>query len=232
MADGTNTPDDATPSFSDEELAAAMADFEKEFGTSEPQSDSKAAEEPDIPDIPDIPDDASELDPSVGFEDELAGLTGSKAKLAVLVTSVASADLLAAFCQLADISAECVGSAQGAVAVLRNLDGDGPESAAADLTEVVSGMSVILAVNRADKLEANLYMHGKVCQTIAPPILFSATPRFLEDLMLGITTLEQMRAEGTPTVDTASIDQKEAMAIIARHTRMGRGGSTRGSRVE
>lgn len=256
---GDDIPD--TPSFSDEELAAAMADFEKEFGSdaadSEPADSESAgkdtahktgaadttdaaADSPavdgntDIPDIPDVsvPDDASELDPSVGFEDELEGLVGNKAKVAVLVTSVSSAELLAAFCQISDISAECIGSQQGALAVLRNLDGDGPEAAAADLTQVVSGMPAILAVNRADKLEASLYMHGSAGQTIAPPILFSSTPRFLEDLMLGIVTLEQLRDAGTATVDSASLDQKQAMAVIARHTRMGRGGSTRGSRVE
>ena len=49
---------------------------------------------------------------------------------------VLPAELLAAFCQLSDISAACIGANQGAVAVLKNLDGDGPEAAAKDLTTV------------------------------------------------------------------------------------------------
>ena len=50
--------------------------------------------------------------------------------MALIVTRIASADLLAAFCQLSDISAACIGANQGAVAVLKNLDGEAPEAAA------------------------------------------------------------------------------------------------------
>ena len=229
-------PDDAH--FTDEDLDRAMADFEKEFNSSEPADSRSGGQQtgndgdlPDIGDI-DIPTDASEIDASVGFEDELAGLLGNKAKVAVLVTRIASAELLAAFCQLSDISAECLGSNQGACAVLRNLDGDGPEAAARDLTTVVNGMSLILAVNRADKLEATLYMHGKAGQVIAPPILFTSTPRFVEDLTLGIVNIAQLKTQGFEIVDSASLSHDEAMDVLARHTRFGRGGATRGSRVE
>ncbi|MBM6698912.1 hypothetical protein H7U32_00920 [Bifidobacterium pullorum subsp. saeculare] len=239
MADDTKDPldgldpDDAH--FTDEDLDRAMADFEKEFHAGD-ASDAAAIPDDagDLPNIGDveIPADASAIDASVGFEDELQGLLGNKAKVAVLVTRIASAELLAAFCQLADISAECLGSNQGACAVLRNLDGDGPEAAARDLTTVVNGMSLILAVNRADKLEATLYMHGKAGQTIAPPILFTSTPRFVEDLTLGIVNIAQLRTEGFETVDSASLSHDEAMEVLARHTRFGRGGATKGSRVE
>lgn len=102
--------------------------------------------------------------PRLGFDNELAGLLGNKAKVALIVTRLASAELLAAFCQLSDISAACIGANQGAVAVLKNLDGDGPEAAAKDLTTVVSGMAVILAVNRADKLEVAMYVQGEAGQ--------------------------------------------------------------------
>ena len=98
---------------------------------------------------------------SLQFEDELQGLLGNRAKTAVIITRLTSPQLLAAFCQISDISAQCVGSEQGAVAILRNLDGDGPEAAARDITTVVAGMPVILAVNRADKLEAILYVEGE-----------------------------------------------------------------------
>lgn len=226
--------------FSDEELEEALAGFEREF-TQDDGADGADSPDGKPDDAPgdgqedlgslQVPDDASELDPSVGFEAELEGLLGDKAKVAVIVTRLASAELLAAFCQLADISASCVGSNEGAVAVLRNLDGDGPEAAARDLTTVVGGMSVILAVNRADKLEVTLYMQGKSGPSVAPPILFTSTPRFVEDLTLGITTLAQLRTQGFETVETSDLDHDGAMAIIARHTRFGKGGSTRGSRV-
>lgn len=270
MADNPNdngkdfAPDDSL--FSDEELDAAMSDFEWEFAqsadelTGSGESDGKASGTSDVSGSGDssgsaaasngvngaddgiegfddidsitIPDDASEIDPSVGFEDELAGLLGNKAKRAALITGIASAELLAAFCQLSDISADCIGSNQGAVAVLRNLDGDSPEAAAKDITTVVAGMSVVLGVNRADKLEITMYAGGKAGPTMAPPILFNSTPRFVEDLMLGITTVGQLKEQGFEVIDSGSFDHASAMQVIAKHTRPGRGGSVPGASIE
>ena len=124
-----------------------------------------------------------------------------------------------------DISAQCVGSEQGAVAILRNLDGDGPEAAARDITTVGAGMPVILAVNRADKLEATLYVEGESGQTFAPPVLFTSTASFVEDLMLGITDLDGLKDSGLTIVDSADLDRDDAMKVIAEHTRFGRGGA-------
>ena len=233
--------------FSDEELEAAVAGFEKEFAeeaSGNAPDVFNAADVSDMPadmpvasDMPDmehveIPDDASEIDPSVGFDEALAGLLGDKAKMAALITRVASAELLAAFCQLADISADCVGSNQGAVAVLRNLDGDSPEAAARDITTVVTGMSAILVVNRADKLHIALYAGGVAGSELAPPILFNSTPRFVEDVMLGITTVEQLKTHGFEVINSAQYDHTSAMRVISKHTRFGKGGSTRGSSIE
>ena len=220
--------------FSDEELEAAVAGFEKEFAEGSGEASGSVTDAPDTSDMEnvEIPDDASEIDPSVGFDEALAGLLGDKAKMAALVTRVASAELLAAFCQLADISADCVGSNQGAIAVLRNLDGDSPEAAAKDITTVVSGMSVILGVNRADKLQIMLYAGGKAGSELAPPILFNSTPRFVEDLMLGITTVAQLKTRGFEVIDSGRYDRASAMRVISKHTRFGKGGSTRGSSIK
>lgn len=242
-----NVPDDLNPDdahFSDEELEAALAGFEKEFaddatgdgdGTEANPAGAGDANDSTTTDTDDVANAVNEamadvVDPSVGFDNELAGLLGNKAKIALIVTRVASAELLAAFCQLSDISAECIGSNQGAVAVLKNLDGDGPEAAAKDLTTVVSGMAVVLAVNRADKLEATMYMQGDAGQTFAPPVLFNSTPRFVEDLMLGIVTLVQLKSQGFEVVNSADLNHDQAMDILAKHTRQGRAG--RGSRIE
>ena len=193
--------------FSDEELEAALDGFEKEFRDS-----NAAAGEP-------------ANDAAAAFDDELQGLLGNKAKAAVLITRIASARLLAAFCQLSDVSADCIGSAEGAVAILRNLDGDGPEVAARDLTIVVSGMSLVLAVNRADKLEATVYLQGKPGQTIAPPLLFTSTAPFVEDLLLGITDEDGLIGTGMKVEQSADLDHDQAMAVIAEHTKFGRGSS-------
>lgn len=213
------------PSFSDEELEAALARFEQELGDEPdggvPTDDGADGGLPPV-DVT-VPDDVSALTDS--FDDELEGLLGNKAKAAVIITQLASAELLAAFCQLADVSATCLDHGLGAVGVLRNLDGDGPEAAAKDLTTVVSGMPVILAVNRADKLDVTLYVKGQAGQSIAPPILFAQTPAFVEDLMLGINTVDGVIAGGVKAVDSGSLDRKAAMEVIARHTRFGRGSS-------
>uniref|UniRef100_UPI0037DCDBFA hypothetical protein n=1 Tax=uncultured Bifidobacterium sp. TaxID=165187 RepID=UPI0037DCDBFA len=169
------------------------------------------------------PDSAS--DATSGFDEELEGLIGNRAKASAIITRLASAELLAAFCRMSDIDADCIDGDQGAVAVLRDLDGDAPEVAAADLTDVVSGMAVVLAVNRADKLDATLYLQGEPGQTFAPPVLFSSSASFVEDLMLGIATVDDLRGQGASIVPSDAMDQAEAMRVIARHTRLGRRGS-------
>ena len=243
--DGLGKTNDDGMHFSEEELEAAMAGFEKEF------QDEEVAQQNDAPaQVPfDQPDETvnsdassdesqdglqskeadavlSEAENSLSFDDELQGLLGNRAKVAVIITRLASARLFAAFCQLSDISAQCLASPQGAVAVLRNLDGDGPEAAIKDLTTVVSGMPAVLAINRADKLEATMYLQGKVGQTFAPPVLLTSTAPFVEDLLLGITDVQGVRDSGVETVDSASLTRDDAMKILAEHTRFGRGSSS------
>lgn len=215
--------------FSDEELEAALDGFEKEFRDSnaaagEPANDAAADSPADDAGAADS-GQAQEADTAAAFDDELQGLLGNKAKAAVLITRVASARLLAAFCQLSDVSADCIGSEEGAVAILRNLDGDGPEVAARDLTIVVSGMSLVLAVNRADKLEATVYLQGKPGQTVAPPLLFTSTAPFVEDLLLGITDEDGLIGTGMKVEQSADLDHDQAMAVIAEHAKFGRGSS-------
>ncbi|MCH9274697.1 hypothetical protein JS533_000105 [Bifidobacterium amazonense] len=234
---GDLNPDDFDAQFSDAELEAALAGFEQEFRDAQEQHDTDATDDSEVSDVAgsvDAADSSDAADDGAGgrpddlssqFEDELAGLLGNKAKAAVIITRIASAQLLAAFCQLSDISADCVESPEGAVAVLRGLDGDGPEAAAKDLTTVVDGMAVVLAVNRADKLEATMYLRGKPGETFAPPILFSSTAPFVEDLMLGIGGLDSLKAQGTTIVASSGMTHDQAMQVLAKHTRFGRGGS-------
>lgn len=136
--------------FSEEELEAAMAGFEQEFKDAEatkneradnPSSEafdsSEASDNAESSESSGIDDMLNAAEDSLKFEDELQGLLGNRAKVAVIITRLTSPRLLSAFCELSDISAQCIGSAQGAVAVLRNLDGDGPEAAVKDMTIVL-----------------------------------------------------------------------------------------------
>ena len=236
---------------SEEEVERALASFEAEFNENQDQVDHPARSDSSVDPAGSSgsavdnetglnsgsadessakPDEAHGV--AADFDQELEGLIGNRAKAAVMVTRLASAELLAAFCQISDIAAWCVQAREGAVAVLRNLDGGGPEAAIRDLTTVVSGLSAILAVNRADKLEATLWISGQSGQTLAPPILFAATADFVEDLMIGTTTVDRLRQDGATIFDSGEYDREKAMGIIASHTRFGAGGSTRKGRVE
>ncbi|WEV69782.1 hypothetical protein OZX73_02590 [Bifidobacterium sp. ESL0775] len=248
-----NADDENGGLFSDEELEAALAGFEKEFAD---DPDGKNAGKDDAADgdnpgshsatedadsgqgvsgsgfgAHDAGGDSGQSDRKItdelnkmDFDEELEGLIGNRAKVAVLITRLISADLLAAFCQIADISADCVADENGAVAILHNLDGDAPEGAAKDLTSVVNGMPAVLSVNRADKLVSTLYMSGEPGQQFAPPVLFTTTPKCVEDLMLGIVDVAGLEAQGERVVRTADFDRKKAMDVIADHTRSrGRG---------
>lgn len=222
--------------FNDADLDAAMADFEREFDQSQ-ASQNQDSQGPDsgfgqddtlfagdnTGESTDQPETQQSIEAS--FDDELQGLLGNKAKAAAIITRLTSAELLAAFCQLSDISAVCIDDPQGAVAVLRNLDGDSPEAAAKDLTTVVSGMPAILTVNRADKLEATLFLQGQAGEQFAPPILFASAAPFVEDLMLGITPLEDILSD-RKSFDSADLDHDGALAVLAKHTRFGRGNSS------
>ena len=224
--------------FSEVELEAAMAGFVQEFKdaeatkneredtSSEAFDSSEASDSAESSESSGIDDMLNEAEDSLKFEDELQGLLGNRAKVAVIITRLTSPRLLSAFCELSDISAQCIGSAQGAVAVLRNLDGDGPEAAVKDMTIVVAGMPAILAVNRADKLEATMYVEGRAGKTFAPPVLFTSTAPFVEDLMLGITDMNALEQADMTIFDSADLDRDAAMSIIAEHTRFGRGTSS------
>ncbi|WP_415457872.1 hypothetical protein [Bifidobacterium sp.] len=162
-----------------------------------------------------------ELDLDADFQNELEGLIGDRVKIAVIITRISSAELLAAFCQISDISARCIDSSEGAVAVLNTHDADGPQNAAQDLTDVVSGLSVVLAVNKANKLEAKLWMRGQSGEEFAPPILFASSAPFVEDLMIGTVSVDSLKNNGITVVNSDDLDHDRAMGIIARHMRLG-----------
>ena len=117
MTDDKFDPDESH--FSDEELEAALAGFEKEFADDSVSGDvsdtsdadktadaAKASADSGQPMTDDVTGSVADavneamadvVDPSLGFDNELAGLLGNKAKVALIVTRLASAELLAAF---------------------------------------------------------------------------------------------------------------------------------------
>ncbi|BDR54375.1 hypothetical protein KIMH_04860 [Bombiscardovia apis] len=245
-----NSNDSALPAggadghLSDEEIERALADFEREMqsgqgsasGQELGQGPSEAALDAESTDRLQSTDaaGANGIDPLAAgsFDEELEGLIGNRAKAALIVTRLASAELLSAFCQISDISALCVDAPEGAVALLKNLDGDGPEAAVKDLTTVVSGLSAMLVVNRADKLEAKLWIEGRSGQSFPPPMVFASSADFVEDLLIGTSDVELLKVQGFTLFDSGSLDRAKAMGIIAEHTRFNRGGKPKGGRIE
>ena len=114
--------------FSEEELEAAMAGFEQEFKDAEASKHERAdnppseafdsseasdnAESSESSESSEVDDMLNAAEDSLKFEDELQGLLGNRAKVAVIITRLTSPRLLSAFCELSDISAQCIGSAQ------------------------------------------------------------------------------------------------------------------------
>jgi hypothetical protein len=205
--EGPNNSDN----LSDQDIAKALAGYEEDF------KDLDGFEADELKDV----------DP---FESELEGILGNKAKAAVLITPLQQPELLSAFCVLAGVSAYCIGATQGAVAVLKDLEGSSPEGAAKDLTTVISGLSVVLAVNRADKLEAKLWINGEQGSDFAPPLLFMNVAEFVEDYMIGSTDLAGLKTSGLTIVDSGEMTRGEALKVIASHTkfRPGENGGTTG----
>lgn len=206
--DGNNDFDDAdfdAAHFDDADLEAALEGFEKEFANADMNASADGAANGDTNAGAAANGDVLGAD----FEDELQGILGNKAKGAVLCTHLASAELLAGICRLADIDALCVGDRYGAVAILRDLEGNAPETAAHDLTTVISGMDALLVVNRADKLEASIYTDGEAVEQIPPPFAFPTLAPFVEDYMIGLVDVAGIEAQAEETVDTASIATKQ-----------------------
>ena len=170
---------------------------------------------------------SDEAENSLSFDDELQGLLGNRAKVAVIITRLASARLFAAFCQLSDISAQCLASPQGAVAVLRNLDGDGPEAAIKDLTTVVSGMPADprdqpCGQARGDDVPARQRSarrsRHRCCSP--PPRRSSKTCCWASPTFRGCVI-----PAWKPSIPL-SLTRDDAMKILAEHTRFGRGSSS------
>ncbi|MFD0705181.1 hypothetical protein ACFQY8_05420 [Alloscardovia venturai] len=185
----------------DDQVNAVFADLEKQF-------DADFGKELD-----DNLTDHYSLDPH--FDEELAGLLGSKAKIAILITQIVDAKFLAALCCICDIDALSVGFPTGAGAIMHKTDGQAPEEAARDLSDVMAGLSVIACVNRADKISATHWYDGKQAQDFAPPMLFASLDSSIEDLMIGAQTVDDMDVLGYPHVESSSFaSHDEALTYI------------------
>lgn len=213
---------------SDDQVNAAFADLEKQFaddfgkelddnltdtyGNSAPASSafsaaSSSSSESSV-------DDNFSIDPN--FDDELAGIIGDKAKMAMLITQVRDPQFLAALCKLMDIDALCVGFPTGSCAILHNKDGQAPEEGARELSDVVAGMSVVSCVNRADKITATHWLNGTVVENMTPPLLFTTIDSTIEDLMIGLQNVDDLSVAGYEQVESNTFSTTEEVTKFIR----------------
>lgn len=198
--------------------AAAGKDGTGAAGKTGAEDANAAGEAPGAPGVPaggSSVADGIESD-MADFESSISELLGESARSAVLITSVRKASVLAVFCTLAHVDAWCVDAPRtGAVAILKDLSGDAPERAAHDLTDPLA-FPVILVVNRAGKIDAHQWERGERLDVLLPPpFVLMNEPDFVEDLLIGQTTAEQIAASPDLTVvDTATVTPSDQMRIL------------------
>ncbi len=219
-----NDDDSVRASFTDAELDNALAGFEKEFQENENQSNSNNE------DLLDNSNSSNQENNSIeeamrgieeaNFEEDLQGLIGNKAKVAMMVTYVEPAKLLAAFCKMADISTACFSEERGSIAVLKNLDGNGPEEDVQKFVDFFRGMDVMLITNRADKLSANVYQYNKKPQEVVAPLALSLWSRTVEDLAICMETVDSIKKHGVEVYNSDDLTNTQAIKIFNKYGKL------------
>lgn len=217
--------DGAADELSDADIDAAFAGFEQDFADADhsainemnaalerneaaessasdaTDADTADAGTADTADASDAAptDDADDFDRDLkdveDLESSLMQMLGEKASSALLITRLRDPDVLAALSVLADVDSYCIADRFGAVAILKDLDGSHPEDAAARLTKLVTGLSAILVVNRAGRIEAHQWVNGQQGESFPPPIVFANAPAWVEDLLVGQVSLDELLAD-------------------------------------
>lgn len=249
-------------SFTDAELDAALASFEREFnnansGNDAESSDSESSDDDssdssddssdddssdsssddsessdsygiydDIPDTIDLSkmhrskeaeEAARKFEEETSFEDTLEGLTGQKARSAIIITYCEGADLLSAFCKISQIPSICVMTGTAAVALLKNLDNDEPEAAVLRLSDLLGDMEMILIVNRANKLETSMYKYGEKRDAFLPsPVALTFLSEEVEDVVLGLKTMKDFHPS-VESFDPEDITFDGALSICKKY---------------
>ena len=216
-----NNDDSVRTSFTDAELDNALAGFEREFKEeSQENLNSENLEnnqKSDDNQENDFLDQAMRNIEEANFEEDLQGLLGNKAKVALMITYVQPAQLLAAFCKMASVSARCFDEEQGAVAVLKNLDGNEPEEAVQKFVDFFRGMDVMLITNRADKLTAKVYEYNCEPQEIVAPMALAVWSRTVEDLAIGMETVETISKQNIEMFNSDDLSDANAYELFQKY---------------
>ncbi len=216
-----NDDNSVRASFTDAELDNALAGFEKEFQEKENLSNTNNEEL--LEDSNSNNQENNSIEEAMrgieeaNFEEDLQGLLGNKAKVAMIIAYVEPAKLLAAFCKMANVSARCFSEEQGSVAVLKNLEGNGPEEDVKKFVEFFFGMDVMLITNRADKITAKIYQAVKEPQEIVAPMALAVWSRDVEDLAICMENADSLEKRGLEMFNSDDLSDLEAYKIFQKY---------------
>lgn len=145
------------------------------------------------------------------FDEQLDGLLGNKAQLAMLVVPFSDAKLSLSLLKYKDVEGWAEMLNDTSFIYLKALDGQKPEDAAQALSQLIRPLPLYSVVKRADKLEVALWVNGKKSgEKLPPPLLFEQLPEEVEDYAIGMTTTQQMvHREGV--LDSADFDKQDAL---------------------
>ena len=216
-----NDDNSVRASFTDAELDNALAGFEKEFQEKENLSNTNNEEL--LEDSNSNNQENNSIEEAMrgieeaNFEEDLQGLLGNKAKVAMIIAYVEPAKLLAAFCKMANVSARCFSEEQGSVAILKNLEGNGPEEDVKKFVEFFFGMDVMLITNRADKITAKIYQAVKEPQEIVAPMALAVWSRDVEDLAICMENADSLEKRGLEMFNSDDLSDLEAYKIFQKY---------------
>lgn len=144
-------------------------------------------------------------------------MTEGLAAAAVVLTQVASPDVLAAACALHKVPIEAVPTPVGSVAVCRSTGEGDPEAAAAVISRLLTNTPVVLVVQRDGQMSASRWVGGQQGERLSAALMLDGAPPEIERLLLG-----QVAPEGLPGVVSSQMSRWRAMRRLARVARAAR----------
>jgi hypothetical protein len=170
-------------------------------------------------------DDLPDFDLDFEIPDDLSSLTGrGEPEFAAILTQIAGAEPLAAASSLAQLDLDAVPTSMGAVGVLKDLAGDAPEQAAAEISQLVRGVPLVLVTRTGEQMTAVQFADGVRGDELAPGLVLGSAPENVVDLLTGATSVADLDG----VVGSTSISKFKAVRMLTSAARKARKGMGKG----